>query len=227
MKNFFIPFFIFIFCLLVTFYSFSGELKIAEMGFQFSILGINTGEAKIEIYDTKDSFKVESTLFSYPLANVFMTLDDKVISFVDKTNLFTYYTKRYLRESKVIDTNEIFFQRDKKIIKVESIYFGSTNILDEENKISDLPGEFLRIGFMKQIPSNFSIHFVDVTNVHNLYFEETERWFFVVTNVKGGYVVVTNIGGLNILKEANIPVIYIPPFGNISVKVQLKYFKKF
>ncbi len=189
--------------------------------YYFSILGIRAGEAKVSIERSETNIKVISTIKTYPGTRPFVYADDLVISHIDPNTLRTVMRESYSVEKDLKDTNFVFFDRERNLVVVDSIFFGDAVIYNTNDTINDLATEIIRAMYWEKLPDEFSVNFLEVTNSRYISFSKVKDARYMINGIKGGYIELTNIGGYYVFSKANIPVFYLFPFGNISIYVEL------
>jgi len=197
-----------------------------SLKYYFSILGVRAGEAVLKIERSETNIEVDSRIKTYPGTKIFVYADDLVISHIDTKTLKTVRRESYSVEKDLKDTNFVFFDRDKNEVIVNSIFFGDKVIFNTNDTINDLATEIIRAMYWNELPKEFFVNFLEVTNSRYISFTKSKGYRYKINGIDGGYIELTNIDNYYVFSKANIPVFYLFPFGNISIYVELGEIEK-
>lgn len=204
--------------------SFLNTLSFGDVEFlkyRFSILGIRAGEANV-FFDFKGTnIVITSRIKTYPGVRLFINVNDVVVSHVDRGTLKTLRRDVWSEGESFKDTNFAVFDREKGEIFIQSAVLGKVYIHNTNDSVNDLATEVFKATYWDKLPSEVTVNFLEVTNVRSITLKRHKKGRFLVKEIKDAYVELTNVGGRYIFSRADIPVLYLFPFGNIGIYVEL------
>lgn len=211
-----------VFCVvIISILSLDGYSQITQLKYYFSVLGIRSGEAIVSIRQTTTNIFITSRVKTYPGVGIFVSIDDTVRSYIDRNTLKTIRRDTLSLGGSFKDTNTAIFDRTNSLILIDSVKFGRIEIYNTNNIVNDLATEVYRRTVDSNIPKEFGVAFLEVTNARFITLSNQTGYRFLIKEVNDSFVEFTNMNNYLVLSKASIPVFYVFPFGNISLYIEL------
>ncbi|MGC8767064.1 MAG: hypothetical protein ACP5PT_02300 [Brevinematia bacterium] len=213
-----------IFIPFLWFINISYSQDIGYLKYYFYIFGIRAGEADLKITNSQDYIFITSKVKTYPGLTLIVNVDDKVVSKVDKEFLKTLQRDTVSVGKSFRDTNTVIFDREKGLIFIDSLSFGTITFSNTNDTINDLATEVLRTMNWSKLPEKLTLNFLEITNTRYITLIKQKGLKYKIQEIKDAYIELTNINNKFVFYKAQIPVFYIFPFGNIGLYTELADF---
>ncbi|MGB9621682.1 MAG: hypothetical protein ACPL4C_04505, partial [Brevinematia bacterium] len=181
-----------IFIPFLWFINISYSQDIGYLKYYFYIFGIRAGEADLKITNSQDYIFITSKVKTYPGLTLIVNVDDKVVSKVDKEFLKTLQRDTVSVGKSFRDTNTVIFDREKGLIFIDSLSFGTITFSNTNDTINDLATEVLRTMNWSKLPEKLTLNFLEITNTRYITLIKQKGLKYKIQEIKDAYIELTN-----------------------------------